>query len=464
MPTDTAQPVASAAVAAIGRFVRGLTHADLPEAVRRQARRCVIDLAGTAAAGVATPLSRIIRDHAAAQFGAGEGMRGCRMLFDGRRVSPAGAALAGGMVIDSFDAHDGHVLTKGHAGAAILPALLAMIEATGGAPRGEEALAALVIGYEIAIRAGIATHATAPDYHTSGSWNALGVAALAARFLGLDDDRLRHALGIAEYHGPRSQMMRCIDHPTMVKDGSGVGAMVGISAAYLARDGFTGAPALVVERPDVADLWSDLGERWRILEMYFKPYPVCRWAQPAIRAALELRTAHGIDPEAVERVEIHTFHEATRLDHPAPADTESAQYSLSFPVAAALVRGTLAPGDVSGPALRDPAILAMARRIRLVEDPALSARFPAERLARAVIHLADGRTLASTDRPAKGDAEQPLSDAEIEAKFIAAAALTLDAGRARAILAAGQALEQDEAFATFLDLVLGPVDPEKERA
>ena len=402
-------------------FVRETRYESLPPAVRHMAERCLLDLAGTAAAGLATPLSRIIGNHALRGFGAGEGAPRARLLFDGRRASPLGAALAGGMTIDSFDAHDGHVLTKGHAGVAILPGLLALADAAidaGEAPlSGPEFLAALVVGYEIAIRAGIAQHATAPDYHTSGAWNALGVAAVAARLWALDLEPFRHALGIAEYHGPRSQMMRCIDFPTMLKDGSGWGAMCGLSAAYLAADGFTGAPALVVESKAVAGLWADLGSRWRILEMYFKPYPVCRWAQPAVEAALALRRTHSVEPAAIEAVEIETFHSANRLDQHRPATTEEAQYSLPFPVAAAIVRGRLAPTDVSGDSLTDRAILAMSDRIRLIDAADLDARFPAERYARVRFRLRDGRVLASVDTPARGDADWPLSDQELSAKF-----------------------------------------------
>jgi 2-methylcitrate dehydratase PrpD len=405
----------------IHRFVVDTRYDHLPEPVRQMAERCLLDLCGTAAAGLATPLSRIIRSHAVRGFAAGEGAPRARLLLDGRQASPLGAALAGGMTIDSFDAHDGHVLTKGHAGVAILPGLLALadarVDAGGAAPSGAEFLAALAIGYEIAIRAGIAQHATAPDYHTSGAWNALGVAALAARLWGLDLERFRHALGIAEYHGPRSQMMRCIDFPTMLKDGSGWGAMCGLSAAYLAADGFTGAPALVVESDAVASLWEDLGSRWRILEIYFKPYPVCRWAQPAIEAALALRRAHGVDPAAIETVEIETFHAANRLDQRSPATTEEAQYSLPFPVAAAIVRGRLAPTDVSGDALADREILEMSGRIQLIDAADLDARFPAERYARIRFRLKDGRILAGGDTPARGDAERPLTDPELAAKF-----------------------------------------------
>ncbi len=143
----------------------------------------------------------------------------------------------------------------------MLPALLAYDRrrhaASAGAIDGREFLTCLVLGYEIATRAGIALHATVSDYHCSGAWNALGCAAVGARLLALRRRRRsREALGIAEYFGPRGQILRVCDSPTMVKDGSGWGAHAGVTAALLARDGFTGAPALTVERADARDCWE----------------------------------------------------------------------------------------------------------------------------------------------------------------------------------------------------------------
>lgn len=437
-------------------FVCSTRFADLPAEVAGMARRCLLDLIGTAAAGTQTDFSRIANGHAARFFGPGLGERPARILFDGRPASPLGAAMAGGMTIDSFDAHDGHVLTKGHAGCAVLPGLAALADTPGRPVDGAEFLTSLVIGYEVAIRAGIAQHRICCDYHTSGAWNALGVAAVAARLLGFDEQHLREAVGIAEYHGPRSQMMRCIDFPTMVKDGSGWGAMAGLSAAYLAADGFTGAPALVVEDAAVADLWSDLGQRWRILELYFKPYPVCRWAQPAIEAALAVRRAHDLRPDMIAEIEIETFHNAVRLDDRTPETTEVAQYSLPFPVAVAVAHGELAPSAIIGPALRDPLVLSLARRIRLIEAPDLEARFPAERFARARFRLVDGRVLQSETLPARGDAERPLSDDEILAKFHANAGDFCGADRAKAIVAAVDGLTARTSVQPLLDLVTAP--------
>jgi 2-methylcitrate dehydratase PrpD len=192
-------------------FIHGLRLADVPAEVVSHARTCVRDLVATAAGGFTTPLSGIVRNYAARHLLGAE--HTSRMLFDGRPASRAGATLAGGMIIDSFDAHDGHPVTKGHAGAAMLPAVLAFADAADGGISSEDVLAATLVGYEVAMRAGVGLHRTAGDYHTSGAWSALGVAALGARVLGLDAGRTRHALGIAEYHGPRSQMMRCIDRP-----------------------------------------------------------------------------------------------------------------------------------------------------------------------------------------------------------------------------------------------------------
>lgn len=435
-------------------FIREARFADLPGGVVECAQLCVLDLIGVACGGLGTRLSRIIRDHAAESFCAGNAAG--RLLFDGRRVSLPGAALANGMTIDAFDAHDGHVLTKGHAGAAVLPAALAFADASANAISGRELLTDIVVGYEVAIRAGIATHRTACDYHTSGSWNALGAAAIGARRLALDAERTRHALGIAEYHGPRSQMMRCIDHPTMVKDGSGWGAMTGVSSAQLAAAGFTGAPALVIESVAVEDLWVDLGQRWRLREMYFKPYPVCRWAQPAIEAALTLMRAHGLRSGEIEWVEVSTFHEATRLAARMPATTEEAQYSLPFPVAAAIVRGRLAAAEIDEAAFADPEILRLSGTTDLLERTDFNARFPAERLAQVVFHLRDGRRLKSPDTSTRGDPDAPLTAEELLGKFRELVDAVADIERRQRIEASIRDLPTAESVRAFLDLVLAP--------
>jgi 2-methylcitrate dehydratase PrpD len=437
-------------------FIHGLRFEALPEAVIQQARRCLLDLIGTAAGGSTTDTARIMRNHAVLCFGAGSG-NGARLLFDGRRASPPGAAMAGASTIDSLDCHDGHVLVKGHVGVAVLPALLALVDG-GYAIDDQEFITCLVLGYEIATRAGIALHSTVCDFHSSGAWNALACAALGARLLKLDAEQTRQALGIAEYHGPRSQIMRVVDHPSMVKDGSDWGALAGLSAAYLAADGFTGAPALTVERREVRDIWADLGRRWCILEQYFKAYPVCRWAQPAIEAALALQREHHVKAEQIACVEVHTFHEGSRLATRAPTATDEAQYSLPFPVAAALVRGQVGAAEVIGAALRDPAILRLSKGIMLYEDETYNARFPAERWAHVSFILNDGTRLDSAPAIARGNPENPLSDDELLDKYYLLAEPVLGKDRAQRIRQAVKNLARKPgALAELLPLVLEPI-------
>ncbi len=413
-------------------FIHDTAFGDLPDAVVRTALRCCLDVAGVAAAGRQTSLSGIVVEHAVDFLAPGRYTSD--IIFTGRTASPMGAALAGGMTIDSVDAHDGHSLAKGHAGAAVFPALHALASAGhhgGQKLSGRDFLTALAVGYEVSLRAGICLHATADDYHTSGAWNALGCAAVGARLLGLSTDRTRHALGIAEYHGPRSQMMRCIDHPTMLKDGSGWGAMCGVSAAFLAGSGFSGAPAVTIEYPEARPFWEDLGRRWELLNQYFKPYPVCRWAQPAIAALASIMRRHTIDPAAVAEVEVTTFHEALRLAGHVPRNTEEAQYAIAFPVAAFIVCGGLGVEQVVDDALHDTDILDLSRRIRIRESVRYNKRFPAERWADVRLTLSSGEVIESEPTLPPGEADRPLSDGEIRSKFEHLCAPSLDARTTR---------------------------------
>lgn len=431
-------------------FIHQISFDQAPAEVQDAARLALLDLLGVAAAGTSTPLSKIIREHAVMCFGS-QG-QGSRILFDGRRCSAPGAALAGGMQIDSVDAHDGHKLTKGHIGCGVLPAALAFSDQN---PETSEKdfLTQLLLGYEIGTRAGIALHATASDYHTSGAWIALACAAIGSRFLKLDHNATREALGIAEYHGPRSQMMRTIDHPTMLKDGSGWGSMAGVSAALLAQQGFTGAPALTVESDDVGAHWKDLGNRWYVLEQYVKLYPVCRWAQPAIAAVLSLKSDHAFEAEAIKRIEIGTFHEAARLACTEPENTEQAQYSLPFPVAAALVHNRVGIEQIDGAGLTDANVQRISHLIDMVEVESYNHVFPARRISHACIELEDGSILESEPTEAAGDPEQPFYKAVIRDKFMEFAAPVLGEFGAVATRDAVEKIGDKDTLSSFSALI-----------
>ncbi len=445
----------------MSNFVANLTYEDLPSDLLWTLRRSFTDTMGVAAIGSTTELSRLASRGALAIFGAGTAGQ-CRILMDGRTLSPAGAAMAGAFMIDSIDAHDGTSPNKGHAGSAIFPSLLGVADtmmANGIAITGRDFAVWLAAAYEVSYRAGQVQHATCADYHTSGAWTAVGIAAACARMLGCDAGAIRHAAGIGEYHGPRSQMMRCIDFPTMVRDGVGWGAPSGVTAAYLAAEGFTGAPALTCEGEEAAPLWSDLGESWLAVEhTHYKPYPCCRWAHPSLDAVRDMMKEHKLTHEQISGVEIRTFHNATRLAGHEPANLDEFTYAIAFPVAAMIVRGQLSLEELSLETLDDPEILRVSRATILIDDDELTAQSTHKRWAAVTLITTDGRRIEDAARTPRGDADTPLSDAEISDKFHMFADPVLGRDRADRIEELTGRFDELSAaeFATLTDILLAP--------
>lgn len=421
------RPTEAPAFDPVTGFIHGLTPDDIPPEAMHMARRCLMDTLAVWAGGSRSAPARIACDHAAKRY-PGD----LPMPFDGRRVNPVGFAFAGACSTDALDGHDGHQLCKGHASAALVPVLLAELGPETDCTL-DQMLAHLIVGEEIAIRAGLSLHDTAADYHSSGAWNAVGAAAMGARMRGLDAEQTRHALGIAEYYAPRAPMMRCIDHPSMVKDSTSWGALTGASALDLAEDGFTGAPAAICE--DAPEYWQDLGQHWRILETNFKAYPVCRWAHPPIEAALGLMRAHGITAEDIAYVTVSTFAAATCLATMRPADGDQAQYSLPLCLAIALQEGTILPAHILPKTFDTTEVWDLVDRITLTEDPKLTAIFPAQRLATVTIDTKDGRSLTSGPTDARGNFDAPLSDDELLAKWAAYVADVMPADAAATLAA-----------------------------
>ncbi len=401
-------------------FVHDLGYDDIPDAVRKVLRRSFTDTMGVAAIGSTTEMSAITAKAADALWHAGTS-GAARCLMDGRTLSPAGAAFYGAFTVDSIDAHDGSSPNKGHAGSAVFPSLLAMIDAEASKGRpvdGRRLMVLLAIAYEVSYRAGQAQHETVPDYHTSGAWTAVGVAASGAALLGASPAHIREAAGIAEYHGPRSQMMRCIDHPSMLRDGVGWGAPSGVTAAYLAQLGFTGAPAITIEADDVASFWDDLGTEWRIVsDTHYKAYPVCRWAHPSLDAVQDLMTEHRVTANMIERVRIRTFHNAIRLAGHAPQNVDELTYAIAYPVAIMIVRGQIGVEEIQPDILQDTEIQRISNLIELEETEAYNKLSVGKRWADVTLYLKDGRALVSEPRTPRGDPDLPLSDEEIATKF-----------------------------------------------
>ncbi|WP_052469424.1 MmgE/PrpD family protein [Pseudomonas massiliensis] len=421
-------------------------------------RKSLLDLLGVMAGAVGNDTSQRIYRYAQVNYPAGGFMS--RLPFDGRRVGVLGAGWAGGFMADSLDAHEGHFTSKGHAGATVVPAVLALADALqrqGKPISGHELLSVLCLGYETALRAGVALMATSPTYHASGGFSAIGVVCAGARMLGFDEARFRHALGIAEYFSPRCPMMRVVQAPTMLRDAHGAGAFVGLNALLMAREGLTGAPAETIEGQDVAPYWHDLGKRWEIDSQYFKPWPVCRWAQPALTAMLALRQARtDLTAQSIHSIRVETFYESMCLQGHRPMNADEAQYALAFPLAALVVRGQVGPAEVTGASIEAPDILAMSARIEVVEAADISARFPEEILSRLVVTLKTGEVLVSPVTAAKGDPNNPMSPEEISRKFDLFATTTLGVDHVEAVKRAVVGLGEAKDAISTLGAVFKP--------
>ncbi len=418
--------------ARVADFALTRAAADMPTSAQEAAALMMLDTMGILIAAGPMEAGVIARGTAALLYASSDPSFSARMMFDGRSVSMAGAAYAAATQTDNLDGHDGYNPTKGHIGVVVLPALAALAEHCPNLT-GPEALAAVITGYEIAGRAGLSLHDSVSDYHTSGAWNALGVVAMAARLRGHDNDQLRQALGIAEYHGPRSQMMREIANPTMLHDGSGWGAMVGISAAVLAERGFTGAPAITIEADSAAPHWDDLGRFWQVEHQYVKPYPICRWAHAAIDALRAVMIDNDLTHDQIKSVQINSFHQAACLFAGVPETTSQAQYSLPFAAAVHAIYGRIGVEHISGTGLSDPVVARFMSRIKVTERNRHSARFPEGRWADVEIETTDGRVLHSGDTHARGGPESPISRREVIEKYTQFAAPVIGPTRAEQI-------------------------------
>lgn len=394
--------------------LHALEWADFPDEVKHQSKRCLKDILATGAGGLQLPPARKMVDLTASQYAGGP----IPMWFTGRSAGFLGACYFNSFLVDSLDWHDGFRMTKGHAGATVVPVA---INACASEPvSGRALLTALVMGYEIACRAGLAIHALYnPAYHSSGSWASIGAAAAAAKLRRIPADRLDGILGTAEYYSPVSPMLRCTENPSPLKDGAAAGAWAAAMAIEMYDTGFQGLPSLFTAEPDGQKAIQSLGENWMILRQYFKPYPVCRWAQPAVECVLQLKKDHSFSNDEIESIVIETFREATSLGRFPPQDSDGAQYSIVWSVAAALTDGELKLPQVHPDRLSDPEIIRLGKKVSCVPAKDIQSRFPAECLSRATIILKDGRSLQSPTLSARGDYMDPLPDEEIDAKFAA---------------------------------------------
>ncbi len=395
------------------RFIQELAWENIPPDVQHQSKRCLLDTIAAAIAGAKTPVGSIMAKIARTQFGGNE----ATVLVHGFRSSAVGAVLANGFAGNALDIDDGYRLVKGHPGACVLPVILAASEQMSSCT-GSEFLSALVVGYEVGIRAGRIRHACYRTYHSSGSWGAIAGAAAAGRLLGLDEQQLRHAIGTAEYHAPIAPMMKGIATPSMGKDSIGWGTMVAMLSVLMAKEGFTGIEPLFSDTPEPEWIKS-LGHEWQVLNLYFKPYAACRWAQPAIDGVLKVKREHNLSSSAVRSIRIRTFKAACALSTAPPANTEEAQYNIAFPVAAAFLDDKVGPSQVQPPRIFDKVLLELLSKVTAEVDARFEAAFPSKTYAEVIVESQEGDFFPSGRMEPRWEPPDTLpTDGELGEKFL----------------------------------------------
>jgi 2-methylcitrate dehydratase PrpD len=284
----------------------------------------------------------------------------------------------------------------------------------------------------------------------TGTCGTFGAAAACARIHQLNEDKTANALGNAGYLAPLSMAEQLMGGFTIKIVQAGQAASAGIMAAGLAECGLTGAPwtlegsalkggfTQITSRVDPkSDKLSDgLGERYSIMDIYFKPYTACRHTHGAIQAALELTGEQKISPKEVADIHVYTYDIAALAVGKPYAEKDSfvnAQFSIPYVVAAALADGQLGPGQLTESRLSDPDLIAFAQRVSVSNDDLLNGLYPDKTPSRVEISLKDGRKLIRQIDIPKGDPRDPMTEADIIQKVKTYSAGRDDSGISEAI-------------------------------
>ncbi len=386
----------------------------IPERVQQSAVKCVFDLMTAAIAGYPTPNALAVRRIARETWGPGP----AAVWFSGERVMPAGAAFVNAACACSLDLDDGHRSAAGHPGAAVIPAVLAALDASPFSA--QRVLLAIAIGYEVGVRISGARDLKNVPTTNSGLWGGQAAAAAIGALRQLSPLQIAHAIAIAGITAPNQSATAYTRHRgNSVKEGIPWAAANGLLAASLAGEGFTG-PIDILDEPgrfDRARLLDGLGTDWHIEGTYFKPYSCCRWNHAPIDALLALMAEHRIAANDIVGIEVETFSRALTLaNEVAPSTLEGAQYSIPFCLGIAATRGASALLPLRDASLADMDAIGVARRVRMSVTPEFDAMFPAAVPGRIRVATAD-RTFTNTVTTPKGEPANPMTWDDIDAKF-----------------------------------------------
>ncbi|MFQ5566256.1 MAG: MmgE/PrpD family protein, partial [Paracoccaceae bacterium] len=343
---------------------------------------------------------------------------------------------------------EGNQFCKGHPGMHTFPAAFAVAEA--GGANGPEFLAAVAIGYEIGARVGIAT-SLRPSMHPHGTWGAICAAVAAQRLAGADATRMREALNIAANLTLGTSRRSMLEGGTVRNAFAGVSGQMGVLTNDMLEAGFCGESdaiahvfgKVVSDSFDQTAMTEALGERWEVMRNYFKMHSCCRYNHAALDALAVIAGANPglLGPSLIERVEVESYAFAAELDDPRPRNVLAAKFSLPFAVATTLVNGSSAVGSFTGENVTNPEVLALAAKVTVREDPAMSAQLPDRRPARVTVTLHDGTALTAETETNRGDWADPYAPAEIRDKYLSLTARLWPGAAAAAVWDETMALE-----------------------
>jgi len=444
----------------VADFTATLDIDNLPEEVIRYAKKCVLDLIGVALMGYNTDAGRGI-----ANFVASLGERSeATIIGAGVKASCVGAPLANGTFAKIPEMEDGHrQLGMFHLGSPIIPAAVAVAEREGSS--GEELLTSVVLGYEIATRVGRAMRVAynLPSRsdklrysNATVSVGVIGAATAAAKILGLGAEGIVSSWALAAaqmpmriIHTSSRILARALNH--------GLAASIGVRGALLAKDtSFRGTGTIledfcssISDDVDINQLTDVLGERFDILGTYFKPFACCRYLQPSVTAALELRQKYDINLDDIQEVRVTGDHEAARRVHyDIDVDKigfneayELAKFSVPYVVALALMRQQVTVDDFDEKSLRDPNVHALMRRIKVSGSDELY-QYPEKHPAIVEIRMRNGKVYTHRTDYSKGEPEMPMSDEVLQSKFLNLASRVLSVKNAEKALSIINVLEE----------------------
>ena len=404
----------------LSHFASSLDYSKLEPQVQDQVGWILADTVAAMAAGSAEPELRAIAKRQAA----GTPQHSAQLIGLGQTSTPEAAAFINGTSGTFLEMDEGNRFSRGHPAVHVIPAALALSQER--KATAESFLAAIVVGYEVGSRLGAASLLRGA-MHPHGTWGTLGAAAACGRVAGLDDSDMRQTINIS------ASLTTATSKQTMLEGGlvrnvyAGLSNRNGLLALNLAECGFNGerdGPSSLLGKiisesfqPDAVT--QGLGHDWHLMRNYFKLHSCCRYNHGTLDAIDQMAAAKKL-PQVndIERIEVVTYHLAAELNDPAPTNTLAAKFSVPFAVATRLVNHSSALSSFTWDQVRNPAVLALAHKVSVAHDPAMSARLPMERPAKVTIHLKDGSQSVGEAGVNRGDDASPYTRAELRDKFM----------------------------------------------